>query len=155
MYRVNIYVMTDIKGPRRRDGVYAYLLELPTQKGPATCQVFREIKDATENRAELTALVEALKRLNQNCDLDIYTDSEYVSAPLSKDWIAWWRENGWMNAKGREIANCDLWRQMAELLNGNHFQIHTGEHYPYKNCMRFQMERKRKEILENGGKKNV
>lgn len=108
MYRVNIYTMTDIKGPRRRDGIYAYLLEVPTDKGPATCQVFKEIKDATENRAELTAVVEALKRLNQSCDLDIYTDSEHIATAINNNWLVKWRDNGWMNAKGSEISNRDL-----------------------------------------------
>lgn len=155
MYRVNIYTMTDIRGPRRRDGIYVYLLEAPTDKGPATCQAFKKIEDATENRAELTAVVEALKRLNQKCDLDIYTDSEYIFSAIEKNWIGQWQENGWINAKGREIANSDLWRQMAELLSGNRCLIHVKEHHPYANCMRFMMEKKRRELLENGGKKNV
>lgn len=155
MYRVNIYTMTDIKGPRRRDGIYAYLLEVPTDKGPATCQVFKEIKDATENRAELTAVVEALKRLNQSCDLDIYTDSEHIATAINNNWLVKWRDNGWMNAKGREISNRDLWQEMAELLNENRFLIHVKEHHTYTNCMRFEMEKKHKALSGNGGKKNV
>lgn len=155
MYRVNIYTMTDVKGPRRRDGIYAYLLEVPTDKGPATCQVFKEIKDATENRAELTAVVEALKRLNQSCDLDIYTDSEHIATAINNNWLVKWQDNGWMNAKGREISNRDLWQEMAELLNENRFLIHLKEHNPYTNCMRFEMERKHKALLGNGGKRNV
>lgn len=145
MYRVNIYTMTDIKGPRRRDGLYIYFMEMPTEKGPATLYDVCQIEDATENRAELTALAEALKRLNQNCELDIYTESVHIGTALEKGWIKTWRNNGWVNAKGKEISNRDLWQEMVELLNGNSCRIHVREHHTCTNFMRFVLEKKQKE----------
>lgn len=151
MYDVNIYIKTTVKGPRKRDGFYEYILETQTAAGMATCQLTKEIKDATENRAELLAIVEALKRLNRSCNLHIYTDSEYVAAAIKEDWIKRWRDSGWVTAKGKEIANRDLWQKMAELLNGNLVTFHVKEHHPYTNCMEFILKQK----MNNGGKQDV
>lgn len=151
MFKINIYTMTDIKGPRRRDGYYAYIAEMPTEKGPATWGVYpREIKDATENRAELTALTEALGTIRQSSELDIYTESAHIASVLEEGWLKKWQDNGWNNAKGKEISNRDLWQKMVELLNGNSCRVHAGEHHPYTNVMRFDLERKRKEKGREG-----
>lgn len=153
MYQVNIYTMTDIKGPRRRDGYYLYEVELLTPKGPATRGIYpKEIKDATENRAELTALVEALKRLNQSCELDIYTDSAHIASALEEGWLKEWQDNGWKNAKGKEISNRDLWQETAELLYGNSIRIHVGEYHSHTRWMQFELEKKHKEEERPDGK---
>lgn len=146
MFRINIYTMTDIRGPRRRDGFYSYIAEMPTEKGPATWGIYpKEIKDATENRAELKALTEALETIRQASELDIYTECAHIGTALEKGWLKEWRDNGWKNAKGKEISNRDLWQKMAELLNGNRCRIHTGEHHSFTNTMKFELEKKRKE----------
>ena len=83
MFRINIYTMTDIKGPRRRDGFYTYVAEMPTEKGPATWGIYpKEIEGATENRAELKALTEALETIKKDSELDIYTESFHIASAL-------------------------------------------------------------------------
>ncbi len=153
MFRINIYTMTDIKGPRRRDGFYTYVAEMPTEKGPATWGIYpKEIEGATENRAELTALTEALETIKKDSELDIYTESFHIASALKEGWLKEWQDNGWKNAKGKEISNRDLWQKMAELLNGNTCRVHTGEHHSFAKVMRFDIEKKRQEKEKRDGK---
>ena len=85
MDRVNIYTYTDIRGPGRRTGYYVYLLEQETAKGPATLhKIEKAAERETENKVQLLAVIGALKRLRKNCDLEIHTHSEYVSAGFTK-----------------------------------------------------------------------
>ncbi len=74
----------------------------------------------TNNRMELTAAVEALKALNQSCQVDIYTDSEYLKRGIS-EWLPRWRARNWKR-KGGVLANVDLWQALDALI-----QKHTVE----------------------------
>ena len=56
-------------------------------------------KETTNNRMELTAVIEALKRLKTKCDITIYTDSKYVAEPFLQGWIWGWMKNGWKKAR--------------------------------------------------------
>ena len=51
----------------------------------------------TNNRMELTAVIEALKKLKEKCDVTIYTDSKYVADAFLQGWIWNWMKNGWNN----------------------------------------------------------
>jgi ribonuclease HI len=68
----------------------------------------------TNNRMELTAAVEALKALNQPCQVDIYTDSEYLKRGIT-EWLPGWRRRGWKR-KGGALANVDLWQALDAAL---------------------------------------
>ena len=69
----------------------------------------------TNNRMELTAVIEALKKLNQKCDITIYTDSKYVADGLGKGWAAGWKKNGWKKADKKPALNPDLWDELLSL----------------------------------------
>lgn len=142
---VNIYTYTNIKGPRRRDGFYLYLLEMETAKGPATLSKAEELKDATENQAELKALIEALKRLRKPCALSIYADSTYLAAGFDKGWVDAWQENGWKTQRGEPVANMDEWQELANLLNEHDFQFLIGQHHSYSTWMQGELDKKEKE----------
>ena len=73
----------------------------------------------TNNRMELTAVIEALKKLNQKCDVTIYTDSKYVCDAIVKRWVYSWQSNGWRKADKKPALNVDLWEQLLKLLD-NH-----------------------------------
>lgn len=73
-------------------------------------------KNTTNNRMELIAVIEALKILKRNCQIQIYTDSQYVKNGIT-EWIRNWMKNSWKNSKKQEIANKDLWQKLYELTN--------------------------------------
>ena len=63
----------------------------------------------TNNRMELTAVIEGLKALNRPCDVTIYSDSQYVVNGITKGWAAGWKRNGWRKSDKKPALNADLW----------------------------------------------
>ncbi len=65
-------------------------------------------KDTTNNRMELSAVIEGLKKLNKPCKVHIFTDSKYVLDGATK-WLEGWKQKGWKNSQRKEVINKDLW----------------------------------------------
>jgi ribonuclease HI len=68
----------------------------------------------TNNRMELTAVIEALKVLKRRCKVVIYTDSEYVRKGIT-EWIGGWKRRGWKTADNKPVKNDDLWRTLETM----------------------------------------
>jgi len=81
----------------------------------------------TNNRMEITAVIEALKQLNQPCRVTVYSDSAYVVNCFRNDWIGSWQRNGWKNSKGQPVENQDLWKELLRLM-----EIHQVEYVKVK-----------------------
>lgn len=72
--------------------------------------------DTTNNRMELTAVIEALKALKKPCNIVIYTDSRYVMDGVN-EWMPNWKINGWRTSnKKTPVKNVDLWQSLESLL---------------------------------------
>lgn len=76
----------------------------------------------TNNRMELTAAVRALQALKEPCQVDFYTDSEYLRRGIS-EWLPDWRRRGWKR-KGGKLANIDLWQTLEASLKQNEITWH-------------------------------
>jgi ribonuclease HI len=92
-------------------------------------------KHTTNNRMELTAAIEALKRLKQvDCNIKLYSDSLYLINAFNKSWIKRWVKNNWVNYKKEPVANRDLWEELMAV-NNRHFiewrkvKGHSGNKY--------------------------
>ena len=70
--------------------------------------------DTTNNRMELTAVIRALETLKRPCEIDLYTDSQYVQKGIS-EWIASWKRRGWKTAGKKPVKNSDLWLELDRL----------------------------------------
>ena len=68
----------------------------------------------TNNRMELTAVIEALASLKRSCDITLYTDSEYVRKGIT-EWILGWKQRGWKTAARQPVKNADLWQRLDAL----------------------------------------
>jgi ribonuclease HI len=68
-------------------------------------------RETTNNRMELTAVIEALKALTRPAPVRIYTDSTYVMQGISK-WIHGWKKNGWKTSAKEPVKNVDLWQAL-------------------------------------------
>ncbi len=76
-------------------------------------------KETTNNRMEMTAVINALKALKCPCNITLYTDSKYVMDGVN-EWLPNWKKNGWKTAnKKTAVKNVDLWQVLDELL-GQH-----------------------------------
>lgn len=68
----------------------------------------------TNNRMELTAVIEALASLKRSCDVALYTDSEYVRKGIT-EWIHGWKQRGWKTADRKPVKNAELWKRLEAL----------------------------------------
>ncbi len=72
--------------------------------------------NTTNNRMELTAVIESLKALKKSCEIIICTDSKYVMDGVL-EWMPNWKKNGWKTAnKKSPVKNLDLWLELDALL---------------------------------------
>jgi len=72
-------------------------------------------QQATNNRMELTAAIEALRALKRPCKVTLTTDSQYVKNGVSQ-WMANWKRNNWKTAAKKPVKNQDLWQALDEAL---------------------------------------
>ncbi len=71
----------------------------------------------TNNRMELTAVLEALRCLKEPCEVMLYSDSKYVVEALSAGWVRTWKAKGWKKADKKPALNVDLWEQLLPLID--------------------------------------
>ena len=65
----------------------------------------------TNNRMELTAVIRALQELKESCEIDLFTDSQYVANGFQQ-WLPNWKKKNWKTAANKPVANADLWQQL-------------------------------------------
>ena len=73
----------------------------------------------TNNRMEMMAAIQGLRALKNPCQVDLYTDSQYLRDGITS-WIVGWKKNGWKTAAKKPVKNEDLWRLLDDLV-----QIHN------------------------------
>jgi len=88
-------------------------------------------QETTNNRMELTAVIEALKQVKYSCHIDLYSDSSYVLNGITQ-WLANWKKNNWKTAAKKAVKNEDLWRELDQLvqthqINWHWVKGHAGE----------------------------
>lgn len=88
----------------------------------------------TNNRMELTAAIEALKRTETGAQIKLYSDSAYVVNAFLQNWFQGWERRGWRNVKGQPVENQDLWRELRQLAQERHVEWikvkgHAGSQY--------------------------
>src|SRR5262245_2074773 len=75
------------------------------------------VPQTTNNRMELTGVIEGLASLNRPCQVELVTDSEYVGKGI-RDWMPKWKAQGWRRKEGSQfkpVVNLDLWQRLDEL----------------------------------------
>ena len=93
-------------------------------------------KSTTNNRMELTAVIEGLSALKEPCIVELYSDSKYVIDGLSKGWAVSWRKNGWKKADKKPALNPDLWEKLLNLIEKHQLHYHWVKGHadnPYNN----------------------
>lgn len=80
-------------------------------------------KSTTNNRMELTALIEALKALKTKCSITVYTDSKYVADAFLRGWIWNWMKNDWRKADKKPVLNPELWQELVSEIRKHEYKI--------------------------------
>jgi len=123
---VIIYTDGACKGNPGRGGWGAWL-----RYGAHERELFGGEAMTTNNRMELTAVIEALASLNRRCSVAIYTDSEYVRNGITS-WIHGWKRRGWRTADNKPVKNAELWQRLESLaarhdVDWHWVRGHTGD----------------------------
>jgi ribonuclease HI len=87
------------------------------QAGPHTKELFGGERETTNNRMELTAVIEALRALKRPCDVTLFLDSEYVRKGIT-EWIHGWKAKGWKTSTKQPVKNVELWQALDALVSG-------------------------------------
>ena len=87
----------------------------------------------TNNRMEMMAVISALTALKESCEVELWTDSQYIEKAINEGWLAGWKRRGWKR-KGGELKNIELWQELDRLLglhrvNFNWLKGHDGHKY--------------------------
>lgn len=100
--------------------------------------------NTTNNRMELTAVIEGLAALKRRCDVTVTTDSKYVVDAIVQGWAKKWQAKGWMRSANEPAKNPDLWQRLLDLLEQHDVTFvwvkgHAG--HPYnERCDRLAVE---------------
>ena len=91
-------------------------------------------KNTTNNRMELTAVIEALSALKEPCRVTLTSDSKYVIDSITKGWAESWKKRGWKKADKSPALNVDLWETLLNLLDRHEVSFvwvkgHNGHPY--------------------------
>ncbi len=96
-------------------------------------EIFGNQAHTTNNRMELTAVIEALKTVKKSSNIVVYTDSTYVKDGITS-WLAKWKQNNWQTSKKSPVKNIDLWQELDlqskdHQINWQWVKAHNGNHY--------------------------
>jgi ribonuclease HI len=83
--------------------------------GETEKELFGGEANTTNNRMELTAVIQALTALTRPCEVLIHTDSQYVMKGMM-EWIEGWKAKGWKTAAKQPVKNDDLWKTLDKLV---------------------------------------
>src|SRR5258706_1173409 len=86
-------------------GGWAAILEYGAKKK----ELCGGVMATTNNRMEIQAAIEGLRALKEPCDVEVYTDSEYLRDGIST-WVAGWKMRGWKTRDKKPVKNVDLWK---------------------------------------------
>lgn len=111
MKKINIYTDGACSGNPGKGGWGAILVYKNNEK-----EISGGSNDTTNNRMELTAVIEALKLLKEPCEVTLTTDSKYVCDAVTKGWVYSWKSNGWKKSDKKPALNIDLWEKLLTLL---------------------------------------
>lgn len=129
MKSINIYTDGACSGNPGKGGWGAILVYKNNEK-----EISGGNDNTTNNRMELTAVIEALNILKEPCEVIITTDSKYVCDAVTKGWVYTWEKNGWKKPDKKPALNADLWEKLLLLLKKhkvtfNWVKGHNGHPY--------------------------
>lgn len=153
---VTVYVESGIRGPARRSGAGTWLVEYIRKDGtPETRPVdpadaVTWLPDTTQAALELNMLIDALSILTKPCSVRINTECEHILNVFENGWLEKWKESDWKTAKGKPVANAELWQQLSEYIDVHEdVLVEKGEN-SYRNIMQMEILKEEKRRKENG-----
>lgn len=117
---VRIYTDGSARGNPDGPGGYGTILSYVDGKGEEHIrELFGGFKKTTNNRMELMAAIAGLEALLKPCQVELYSDSQYLVNAFNKNWIDGWIKKGWKRGKNEPVKNVDLWKRLLKAME-NH-----------------------------------
>lgn len=112
---VRIYTDGAARGNPDGPGGYGTILSYVDGKGEEHIREYSQgyIK-TTNNRMELMAAIIGLEALTRPCEVELYSDSQYVIKAFNDHWIDGWIKKGWKRGKNEPVKNVDLWKRLLK-----------------------------------------
>ena len=112
---VKIYTDGAARGNPDGPGGYGTVLEYVDTKGQVhKKELSQGYVKTTNNRMELMAVIAGLEALNRSCEVEVYSDSQYVVNAFNQHWVDGWIKKGWKRGKNEPVKNVDLWKRLLE-----------------------------------------
>lgn len=113
--KVNIYTDGAARGNPDGPGGFGTILTYEDSKGILhKKEISGGYKKTTNNRMELMAVIRGLEELKKPCEVDLYSDSKYVTDAFNQNWIGSWIKKGWKRGKNEPVKNVDLWQRLLK-----------------------------------------
>lgn len=118
--KVTIYTDGAARGNPEGPGGYGTILVFVDSKGQ---EHIRELsggyKKTTNNRMELMAAIAGLEALTKPCEVELYSDSQYLVKAFNEHWLEGWIKKGWKRGKNEPVKNVDLWKRLLEAMKSH------------------------------------
>ena len=112
---VKIYTDGAARGNPDGPGGYGTILSYTDSKGVTHEREYSAgYKKTTNNRMELMAAIVGFEALNRPCDVELYSDSKYLTDAFNQHWIEGWIKKGWKRGKNEPVKNTDLWKRLLK-----------------------------------------
>ena len=110
-----IYTDGAARGNPDGPGGYGTILSYTDSKGVTHEREYSAgYKKTTNNRMELMAAIIGFEALNRPCDVELYSDSKYLTDAFNQHWIDGWIKKGWKRGKNEPVKNTDLWKRLLK-----------------------------------------
>ena len=110
---VKIFTDGAARGNPEGPGGYGTILQYVDPAGKLHEREYSQgYQKTTNNRLELMAAITGLEALNRPCEVELYSDSKYLTDAFNQHWIDSWIKKGWKRGKNEPVKNVDLWKRL-------------------------------------------
>lgn len=121
---IKIYTDGAARGNPDGPGGYGTILVYVDRKGQTHTREYSQgYKKTTNNRMELLAVIVGLEALTKPCNVQLYSDSQYVVKAFNDHWIDGWIKKGWKRGKNEPVKNVDLWKRLLEAMKPHNVEF--------------------------------
>lgn len=116
MMKVTMYTDGAARGNPDGPGGYGTILEYIDSKGQLHVKEMSQgYVKTTNNRMEMMAAIVGFEALNRPCQVDVFSDSQYLINAFNQHWIDGWLKKNWKRGKNESVKNVDLWKRLLEV----------------------------------------
>ena len=116
--KVKLFTDGAARGNPEGPGGYGAILQYTDENGVLhEKEMSAGYKQTTNNRMELLGVITGLEALKKPCEVEVISDSKYVTDAFNQNWVENWIQNGWRTSTKKPVKNIDLWKRLILLVD--------------------------------------